>query len=452
MKFAARCSLLAASSSLLAAICLLFSTSSLLFAQPPLVSLYVSGRHLMTPCGDTVVLRGVNKMSVWTNDLTVRRDAFAEIKKTGANCTRIVWLVEPGQFEVDAGPDGLDRAIQACIDADMIPMPELHDATGDWSKLQMTVDYWKRADVVAVVKKHEKYLLVNIANEVGNETVTNQQFIDGYTSAITQLRQAGIHTPLVIDASDWGKNLEQLVTCGPTLIQADPDHNLLFSVHTYWAVSDGADQAFIAYQFQMAVNSNLPFIVGEFTHLFNRGQTCDYVTDYASIISECQSKGIGWLAWEWGPGNEYADPTCAVMNMTTDSYYNTLQNTWASVVAISSPNSIKQTSVTPEYILRGGECAPVDVEEQNIASSNGVKVYPNPAHTSSQVSIEFSLTEPSLVQADVFDVTGRCIQHITTTTMDAGSHKLTFTPTQTGIVYVVLKSNKSIFTSLHLTI
>jgi len=34
----------------------------------------------------------------------------------------------------------------------MIPIIELHDATGEWQKLSMLVDYWTRPDVLEVLK------------------------------------------------------------------------------------------------------------------------------------------------------------------------------------------------------------------------------------------------------------------------------------------------------------
>ena len=50
------------------------------------------------------------------------------------------------------------------------------------------------------------------------------------------MRNANIHTPLVIDAPDFGKNLDVLNASAQTLLDADPDHNLIFSVHLYWGI------------------------------------------------------------------------------------------------------------------------------------------------------------------------------------------------------------------------
>ena len=291
----------------------------------------------------------------------------------------------------------------------MIPMVELHDATGDWNGLQKEVDYWTSPEIAAVVKKHERYFLLNIANECGDETVTNDQFKTSYESAIKQIRNAGIKCPLVIDASDWGKNLAQLRAAGAYLINADPEHNLLFSVHLYWAVSDGADKAFITNEFQQSVNIGLPFIVGEFTYKFNRDAGCDYEADYKTIIELCSKYEIGWLAWEWGPGNDYFEPTCDIMNMTADSYYNTLKDTWAKEVVVTSTYSIDSTSITPEYILNGGECGIQSVNENIKPSSFKLEQnYPNPFNPST--NIKFSLSEQSSVTIIIYDLTGRKVK------------------------------------------
>jgi mannan endo-1,4-beta-mannosidase len=386
-------------------------------------TLYVDGRYLYTPCGEKVIIRGVNKMIIWTADTSVRRDSYKEIRKTGANCVRIVWLANPSPNDADSSPDGLDRTIQSCINNKMIPMVELHDATGDWSGLQSVVDYWVSPAVAAVVKKHERYFLLNIANECGDETVTDDQFKTGYESAVKKIRNAGIKCPLVIDASDWGKNLAQLRTTGSYLINTDPEHNLLFSVHLYWAISDGANGDYITNEFQESVDIGLPFIVGEFTYKFNRAGGCDYETDYKTIIRLCSQDEIGWLAWEWGPGNDYFQPTCDIMNMTVDSYFSTLKDTWAKEVAITSAYSIDSTSITPDYILNGGECTLQSINENIFTPDFQLdQNYPNPFNPST--NIKFSLPEQSNIKITIYDLLGRSVKTLLSDVRPAGTYSV----------------------------
>jgi mannan endo-1,4-beta-mannosidase len=319
---------------------------------------------LYVNCWTKIVLRGVNKMAVFDHNDPTGAISFPEIRKTGANSVRIVWAITQDQKPGGAptNPAVLDALITNAAQNHLIPMIELHDATGDWSRLPELVTYWIRPDIVPILQKHQRYLLVNIGNEVGDDQVTAAQFLASYTSAVQQLRTSGIHTPLVIDAPDWGKNLAVLDAMAGALLTADPDRNLIFSVHLYWAKSCGADAAFIQTKLQNSVALKYPLIVGEFSQF---GATpCPYdpqasicspggEIDYQTIIAECQTQQLGWYAWEWGPGNGYipgSDPPrydgpCQVMDMTPNRMFADLKAGWAEEVAISSPNSIKNTSV-----------------------------------------------------------------------------------------------------------
>jgi mannan endo-1,4-beta-mannosidase len=325
---------------------------------PQKLTFYTKGRHLYDRLGNKVILRGVNKMSVWDEDADPAGSiSFPEIRKTGANTVRIVWAIrkdlQPGNS--DTGITHLDALIANAKANHLIPQIELHDATGDWNRLPELVQYWTQPAVVNIIKKHQAYLLVNIGNEVGDD-VSEAQFINGYTKAIQAMRSAGIQTPLVIDAAGWGKNLDILDATADRLIAADPQHNLLFSVHIYWSIAGGADANFIRSKLQKSVNLGYPLIVGEFSKFGGyAGQNVSMCSangeiDYKTIIEVCHQNEIGWYAWEWGPGNDFNDPLCAVMDMTPDRLFANLKSGWAKEIAISSPHSIKNTSVTPPTI------------------------------------------------------------------------------------------------------
>ena len=338
-------------SSLTAAIAFLSSKPAVASWLKTQTTFYSRGRYLYDRLGNKVILRGVNKMSVWDNDDPTGSISFPEIRKTGANSVRIIWAIKTQQGATDINV--LNQLITNAKNNHLIPMVELHDATGEWNRLQELVNYWVQPAVVKLIQKHQKYLLVNIGNEVGDDKVSSEQFISGYTNAIKTMRTAGIRTPLVIDAAEWGKNLEILNKTAPTLLNADPYKNLLFSVHLYWSVSDGADANFIRSNLQKAVDLGYPLIVGEFSSFGGyAGQGKSICSpqgeiDYQTILEECHKHDIGWYAWEWGPGNAFTDSLCAVMDMTPDRLFSNLKPGWATDVAISSPYSIKNTSVTP---------------------------------------------------------------------------------------------------------
>lgn len=294
----------------------------------------VKGRFLYDKYGEKVILVGVNKMIIWTDIDGL--PSFPEIAKTGANCVRIVWTS-------DGTAEQLDTAIYNCRANSMIPMVEHHGATGVWNDLQKCVDYWTRDDIVEVIKKHQEYLLINIANECGDANVSFSDFREKYAAAVKQMREAGIHVPLIIDGTDWGKNIDVLQSEGPALIAADPDHNLMFSVHMWWPQMWGYSEQTVINEIAESVNMELPLIVGEFGGLWEESPQGQI--PYRTILEQCYLNQIGWLAWSWGPGN---NPQ-TFLDMTEDSTFATLHS-WGLEVAVTHQYSIKNTAVRPEWL------------------------------------------------------------------------------------------------------
>jgi mannan endo-1,4-beta-mannosidase len=338
----------------------------------------MTGRNLTDPCGETILLKGVNKMSVFDEQDPYGNNYFPEIAKTNSNCVRIVWQATysngtPSQLKQ------LDSLIKNCIKNEMIPMVEMHDATCNWNGLNSVVNYWVRPDVIEIVQRYQHALLVNIANEAGNDDVTTQQFLSGYQSAITTLRNAGIKTPLVIDAKGCGKDLDVLVPTAASLIAHDPDHNIMFSVHPYWSKVDvqTVQPTFIKDQLKKASDNNIPLILGELCGYGGwpgpgepNTASCEEKgsIDYTALLTEAAANNIGYLVWEWGPGNgfyEYNPPVpCPGMDITTDGTYQSIVNIvqgstprgWIRDVMIDSPHSIKNTAAKSSYILNGFKC------------------------------------------------------------------------------------------------
>lgn len=372
----------------------LFLLSTALAQEYP--GFYVQGRFLYDPCGEKVILRGVANPNIW-----FKRDGmpyYEEIEKTGANVVRIVW-------ETRGSAKELDMAISNCIAYSMIPMPECHDATGNWSKLQTVVDYWTRPDIVEVLKKHEAYLLLNIANEAGDYSISSTTFRQGYESAILKIRNAGIHVPLVIDASNWGQNINILQSAGPSLIQADPDHNLLFSVHMWWPKRYGYKEEDIGREIRESVAMGLPLIVGEFSQMHG---SCDETTitpensiPYRTIIRECHLNEIGYLAWSWF-GN--CNP---LWDMTRDGTYETLYD-WGLEVAVTDSFSIQNTSIRPYSILYGSCASPIEEKEGFPKGVLLFPAYPNPFN--SETKIRYFLPQKAHVRLNLYDTLGHPVK------------------------------------------
>jgi len=313
-------------------------------SAPTAETMYVKGRQLYTSCGEKIVLRGVNHPTLYIDRAG---DALPEIAKTKANAVRLFWYANNGVSIGEAEP-----AIKRAIASGMVPILEMHDATGPsaWGKLDSIVSYWTSSEAVALIKKYQHQMIVNIANEAGPEAGGGyDDFEAKYKSAITKLRNAGIKVPLMIDASGWGRDDEALFKAGPGLIAGDPQHNVLLSWHEY----DTLTQQQIAAVYDRAVTANLPLLVGEFANRSPTG-TCGPALDYLGIIGEAQSRDIGWLAWSWGDNdpNTVWNTDCNEFDMTSTFAFDSLQG-WGKEVAVTDTNSLTNTTIRPASFSSG---------------------------------------------------------------------------------------------------
>jgi hypothetical protein len=304
---------------------------------------YVDGRFLYDKCGERVILRGTDVMTAWWD--YGGATTFPELAKTGANCARIFWQVD--QY---LPPAHLDATIQNCINNDMIPMVGLWNATCDWSQLQNCVNYWTSPSIVAVVQKHEQYFLLNIANEPGDSSVTDQQYRDAMASAITQIRNAGIICPLVLDPAGCGRGENYIFNNAEYLIDFDPLHNLIFDWHPWDAVPEGGSAQRIKTAIDTAISLNICFIIGEFA---DKGVDLSRRTEWEYIMRYTVEHDIGYLPWVWWCCGTPAGGHSIVY----DKIYGHWNLPWGEEVAIKSPYSIAGTAVRPASIVNGS-CGP----------------------------------------------------------------------------------------------
>lgn len=301
---------------------------------------FVQDRFLYSKDNEKVVLRGINHMFIWTDR---EGKTIPEIAKTGANCVRIVWNTRGRVSD-------LDNIIGMCIANGMIPIPEIHDTTGNWDRLSDALEFWLRDETLQMIANHQEYLIINVGNEPGSLEMPSDEFFNAYNIIVTKMRAAGIRVPIMIDADNWGQSEKNLFNVGPRLLQADPEHNLLFSIHMWWPserhnpVTSGCETVTerVTVCLEKSVELNLPLIVGEFAPMAVAGAK---EIPYRHIMAECERLNIGWLCWSWGPGN-FDSPD---MDMTEHGSYNTLFG-WGKEVTIDSPLGIQNTSVIPNFI------------------------------------------------------------------------------------------------------
>lgn len=303
-------------------------------APPARATMYVKGSALYDRCGEKVVLRGANAGIAFPSDPQGKH--LAQLAKTGANAVRLTFRVQYN----NSGPADVDTALTEARKNGMIPIPALWDATGDWSKLGFCVDFWVKPAMVTVLKKHEAYTLLNMANEAGNSSVSDAQYRQGYAAAIKKVRAAGLKLPLVIDAGNWGRDEAYIINNAAYLLAQDPEQNLVFSWHPW-----DTNQPQSRYQkaFSAASSKGICLIVGEFASI---GVNYSQPILYKTIMQLAQQSGVGWLWWWWYGGDQHA--------LTSNGQY----GSWANVgqeVCLGSSYGIQQTSVRT-YDLEHGAC------------------------------------------------------------------------------------------------
>ncbi|HVM88094.1 MAG TPA: cellulase family glycosylhydrolase [Puia sp.] len=287
--------------------------------------LKVSGRYLTDANSTNILMRGVNVDTYkegWQNDVD---NVAAAVAKTKANVVRLAWWThingspEPQTGTTYYSANDLDHAITVFASQGILPIVMLHDLTGknDPQQFQNIITaFWTNPAVISVINKHQNHLVINIANEWGANYFTNQNnysqndittYIDTYKTAITAIRNAGIKVPLMIDAYGFGDREEiftsdsygQNVSNGQYLLNEDPLHNLMFSVHTYYWENDWqTNQPTVdpTSRLNNIINSGLPFVIGEMGNILPDGSAA---TGYADFLTKANNMNISYLAWAW---------------------------------------------------------------------------------------------------------------------------------------------------------
>ena len=195
------------------------------------------------------------------------RNALKNIAATRSNTVRILWRTNNDLSSVD-----LDSVIQESINQKLIPMVELHDATGSSNSadLQRLAQWW--ANNVWLLIKHRRFIIVNIANEwspwgygtsfssylistnslinilktlnifmerclytsnSNNKVPFDTSIFSTFIIVFNNIRNAGYSGNLVVDAAAYAQNPNSIKTHGAEVYNSDPYKNILFSLHLY---------------------------------------------------------------------------------------------------------------------------------------------------------------------------------------------------------------------------
>ena len=267
---------------------------------------FTRGGQIYDANGSAFTIRGFNH-TTWWGSAKDEINAIGQFKKTGANAVRVVFGSDFGPSQT---PAQRKLIVEKFIAQGIVPIVEDGTATGkkDAASLRKIVDRWLQPGNVAWLKKYEKQVILNIANEWGPDSTV---WRDEYKKAITRVRNAGVKNMLVIDSGDGpgpGQSAHTIEKWGQALIDHDPQHNVALSVHMYncWRTEDRRSDVGmshpaignpwdIATELKRMKGRRLPVIVGEFSS--DKYSVVKYKTARAlQIFSEL---GIGWLAWSW---------------------------------------------------------------------------------------------------------------------------------------------------------
>ncbi|ADN02189.1 cellulase family glycosylhydrolase [Spirochaeta thermophila] len=312
------------------------------------VLLFTVGCSLSTPSAEvssraaprsvsTGTLRGINHAHTWYKDRL--ESALTGIRSWGANSVRVVLSNGYRWTKDDAASVAtiIETAKGLGFSAIML---EVHDTTGYGEdgaacSLAQAVSYWR--EIQAVLTGEEDFVLLNIGNEpYGNNNYQN--WVQDTIDAVQALRNAGFQHTIVVDAPNWGQDWSfTMRDNAPQVYAADPQQNLVFSVHMY-GVYDTAQE--VQDYFQAFADMGLPLIVGEFGYMHSDGDPNE-----EAIVSYARQYGIGYWGWSWcgnGGGVEYLD-----MVYNWDPADPTSWGEWFRTTALSGGGSSPTPTSTP---------------------------------------------------------------------------------------------------------
>lgn len=305
---------------------------------PKYKNFYVDGRSLKDSSGHTFVMRGNNFPVFWFP--AQYKSSIAAAASVNCNTARLVWQLR--QEAWTPALTVLDEAIAECVAKKIVPIVELHDFTGGNSAADLTnaAAYFARGDVKTILDKYSHVLIINIANEWGDNSVSDLAWKNAYLPAITAIRNAGYKIPVMIDAPGYGQRETAIVSYGQDLLNSDPLKNIIFSAHAYsnWNTSSSYSSRINA-----LLAKNLCFIFGEFGwNVPDAQQPASFIckVDAPLLMQLCQQYAIGYLGWSW-TGN---DTNNACFDMCS-SWSDTAQLTTWGRQWVYDPNGVKNTGV-----------------------------------------------------------------------------------------------------------
>ncbi len=292
------------------------------FLIPPVTaagSLFVNGKDLLDATGAPFLIRGLNNAHGWYDPCGqyMAYRALDGIAATGANAVRIGWAFDsidplgpvtgaPEKPVLGTTPTLLAEILHRVVELEMVSIVSANDATGqitpDWP-LQMAEQYAASGapGYQEVLQAYTPFLIVEIANEWNG---LDADYFTAYDNAIQHLRASGIDNLLMVSGNDWGQGCDAILSHAAQLLDADPDHNLIFDLHvftnlTYGGVGGGTAEMVQGCLDDLAA-ADIPVLIGEFGPIHAGGDVA-----YQTLIERADAHGQGFTPWLWFGDTEY---------------------------------------------------------------------------------------------------------------------------------------------------
>lgn len=373
------------------------------------------------------LIRGINNAHAdWDNyGRYYAYNALDNISSYKFNTVRIQWRkYTTGGLTIN----DLENTIKRCIAQKMVPMVELHDATGSASVSQLNemAQFW--ADNVWLLVKYRKYIIVNIANEWSPWGTSPWDWYQAYKGAIKIIRDAGFSGTLVIDAPAYAQDPNGPKWYGQDLINYDPVSNLVFSLHMYAQWGGSNPDYSIVNEMQAIKNKQLPLIIGEFAHKHPADACAEVSIDFWAIMRESRKHGYGYIGWSWhGNGMGECSINLNYLDVATTWEGASLGSAWGNHLVNYTGYGIASTSVRATIFnstYSSYRMASVEVpQEQTLSMQEELKAYPNPFSDFTTVRFTLPVQENTVLQ--VLDVQGRVVETRDLGMLPAGTNEFT---------------------------
>ncbi len=313
--------------------------------------------------GNAFVMKGPNVVHAW-GSYAANYNTIDQIAKTGANAARLVTyrdiISDTGNPYTDAADTVAERkeTIERYLANGLVPIIEDHASIADSASqsnpvaLNEIVTHW--LENVSWLKQYEQYVILNIANEWGppaNANGSNTVWRDNYITQVQRLRAGpdgnlattadNINATIMIDSGGYGQDLYTIEHHADDVLAADPQRNIIFSIHLYgswrdesrpYELSSNPSAGYGPWNIatRLAAWKNRPqpltIAIGEFAweDFKDFGATSSPYGAYRTrrVLEIADQLDIGWLGWSW---NQSSPNT---LNMTSGaSVFNYNSNT-----------------------------------------------------------------------------------------------------------------------------